>query len=370
MTTAPTSAYHALALFSGGLDSVLAAKLVQAQGRRVTGLHFISPFFGKPHLIDHWQATYGLDIVPVDVGQEYVEKLLVAGPPHGFGKVLNPCVDCKVLMLSRAKELLDEYGAQCIISGEVLGQRPMSQRRDALDIISKDAGVRDLLVRPLCAKKMAPTPIEEAGILDRDQLMDLWGRGRTGQLELAKRLGVMEIPTPAGGCYLAEKESSRRYWPVLRHSPRPLSREFEIANNGRQFWKDGHWLSIGRNQETNEALESLVSEDDLLFMLRDIPGPLALGRQWPGQPWSEAMIKEAAAVLLSFSNKAKKVEGDVAVEVRQGEWVDVIETRPQGPEALHWTDPSYDVFIEEKRKLFKVSGASYSPEGDDPQVQE
>ncbi|WP_460031888.1 adenine nucleotide alpha hydrolase family protein [Megalodesulfovibrio paquesii] len=350
---------HLLALFSGGLDSVLAARLVQAQGRRVTGLHFISPFFGKPQQLNSWQEEYGVDILPVDVSEAYV-RLLLDGPAHGYGKNLNPCVDCKILMLTKARELLAELGAQGIVSGEVLGQRPMSQRRDALDIISREAGVRDLLVRPLCAKKLLPTAVEEAGILDRDRLMDLWGRGRSGQLALARQFGITRIPTPAGGCLLAEKESARRYWPVLRRLPSPTPQDFHIANAGRQFWHGPHWLAIGRNKEANERLEALAGPRDLVFSLRDMPGPLGLGRQWPGLVWTPETVRAAAAAVLSFSTKVRQLGKEAAVLVaeggREGARQEVLLARPMEPAACGWEDPAYETFIEEKRACCKIAG--------------
>jgi len=138
--------YDALAMFSGGLDSILAARTVAAQGFSTLCLHFVSPFFGKPDRVGFWRREYGIDVTVIDVGQEFVD-LMAAFPPHGFGKVLNPCVDCKILMLTRAKAMMAGCGARFLVTGEVKGQRPMSQRRDALDVISRDAGVRDLLER-------------------------------------------------------------------------------------------------------------------------------------------------------------------------------------------------------------------------------
>jgi tRNA U34 2-thiouridine synthase MnmA/TrmU len=155
--------WDALALFSGGLDSILAVKVLQEQGLQVLGLHYMSPFFGKPHLVEHWARTYGIDVLPVDVKSAYLEML--AAPRHGYGKHLNPCVDCKILMLAHARGLLDQYGAKFLASGEVLGQRPMSQRADTLNLIRKDAGVKELRseerrvgkeCRRLCRSRWSP----------------------------------------------------------------------------------------------------------------------------------------------------------------------------------------------------------------------
>lgn len=353
-TSAPP---HVLALFSGGLDSILAARLVQEQGRRVTCLHFVSPFFGKPHLLEGWRATHGLDIIPVDVGEEYV-SLLRQGPPHGYGKVLNPCVDCKVLMLRKARELLTELDAQAIVSGEVLGQRPMSQRRDALDIISRDAGVRDLLVRPLCARHLAPTRAEEEGVLDRSRLESFWGRGRNAQMALAERLGITEIPTPAGGCLLAEKESALRYWPILNlpqpGDGAPSARDFHIANVGRQLWKGSQWLAIGRDREANARLAALAEApgaQDALLATRDVPGPFALARHWPGHPWTPEELAEAASLLLRFSPKARQQPEPVAVRCMRGGQETILLARPAEPAALGWFPPSLDALLAGKKRM-------------------
>ena len=169
--------FDALSLFSGGLDSILASKLMQSHGHKVLGLHFVSPFFGKPDKVAFWEREYGIPVQVIDVGQEFVD-LMAGFPPHGFGKVLNPCVDCKILMLRRAKNLLPVYEASFLISGEVLGQRPMSQRADTLNIIRNDADVRDVLLRPLSAGLLPLTPMEESGLVDRSQIGRASCRGR------------------------------------------------------------------------------------------------------------------------------------------------------------------------------------------------
>ena len=158
-----TSTPHAFALFSGGLDSILAARLIMEQGLVVRCLHFVTPFFGKPQLIPHWEKVYGLEVEAVDVGEAFV-RLLRERPAHGFGKVMNPCVDCKILMMRKARELMKKWGASFLISGEVLGQRPMSQRRDTLNVIRRDAEVKESLLRPLSAQLLDPTAPEISGL--------------------------------------------------------------------------------------------------------------------------------------------------------------------------------------------------------------
>ena len=324
---------HAVALFSGGLDSILAARLIAEQHLQVRCLHFVTPFFGKPYMLDHWSRVYGLDIEAIDIGPQYVQ-MLCGRPAHGFGKVMNPCVDCKILMMQEAKRRMQELGAQFIISGEVLGQRPMSQRRDTLNIIRRDGDVRDVLLRPLCAHHLDPIPAEESGLVDRSRLLDLFGRGRKGQLELAQRMGITEIPTPAGGCKLAEKENARRYWPVLTRVASPSAADFELANVGRQGWSDTLWLSIGRNEADNLALQKLSRPDDILIKVLDVPGPLALGRPLGSVVSSklDAELKIAAAQVAACAPRAVKLGRDVEVRLTQHGQSRIIRVWPERTE--------------------------------------
>ena len=308
MNDTPNQKHLALALFSGGLDSILAAKVVQRQGLQVQCLHFVTPFFGSEQKIPRWKQIYGLDIEAIDIGDEMV-KTMALGPPNGFGSVLNPCVDCKILMLTKAAELMRERNAVCVVTGEVLGQRPMSQRRDTLNIIQRDTNLKGDLLRPLCAKHLDPTRAELAGIIDREALYGFSGRGRSAQKELAEELGITEFPNPAGGCLLTEKENARNYWPVLRHSPEPSADDFYLSITGRQYWHHREeddrrfWLTVGRNQADNERIQNLAGDNDLLFKTRYFPGPISLGRNL-GFAWDNDTIAAAAAFTASFSPKA------------------------------------------------------------------
>ncbi len=337
---APGAQYDALSLFSGGLDSLLAHRLMERQGLRVLGLHFVSPFFGKPQRIAHWREVYGVDVVPVDVGDAYV-RMLLAGPRHGLGSALNPCMDCKVLMLRAAREMMPACGARCIVSGEVLGQRPMSQRRDALNAIRNDAAVRGFLLRPLSALAMEPTEIEESGFVDRSRLLGFTGRGRTSQLRLAAEFGITEIPTPGGGCRLTEKEPCSRYAPVFRHFPAPRAADMELANAGRQFWAGPHWLAVGRHQEDNAALAALAGPDDLTLDLAGFPSPLGVMRRVPDTAWDEAVVADAAAFLASYSPKAARSGGPVEVDVRREGGLRRISVLPARVTPLGWREPTW-----------------------------
>ena len=298
-----TSTPHAFALFSGGLDSILAARLIMEQGLVVRCLHFVTPFFGKPQLIPHWEKVYGLEVEAVDVGEAFV-RLLRERPAHGFGKVMNPCVDCKILMMRKARELMKKWGASFLISGEVLGQRPMSQRRDTLNVIRRDAEVKESLLRPLSA-----------------QLLD-----------------------PAGGCKLAEKENSRRYWPVLTRLKEPTVEDFELSNIGRQYWFGDHWLSMGRNEADNSALERLVRPGDAILRVRDFPSPFALARQLT--PWDNETLQDAASLVASYSPKGVRAaeaspDGTIAVRVQINGESTFVNVAPKRTPALPWGEPEF-----------------------------
>jgi hypothetical protein len=336
--------YHCLSLFSAGLDSILAARVLMAQGLRVKCLHFVSPFFGDPGRIPHWERVWGLDIVAVDISGEFTAML--RSPEHGYGKLLNPCMDCKILMLSRAREIMPRFGAAFLASGEVVGQRPMSQRRDAMNAIARDAGVKGLLLRPLCAKKLLPTTMEESGLVDRERLYGFYGRGRRQQMDLAREFGLTELPTPGGGCLLAEPESARRFWPLLKHLATPTPAHYRLADEGRQYWAEHqggqYWLAIGRNLAGNERLEKLVAPGDLVFKTRDLPGPLALARPLAG-PWPDAVLTDAAAFFASYSPKAARSGGPVAVSVAEvGGATRTVEVTPNRSTPLGWAEPQWD----------------------------
>lgn len=330
--------YDALALFSGGLDSILAIKLIQAQGLRVLGLHFISPFFGHPEKISSWEEAYGLSIIPVDISQEFVTMLL-HGPEHGLGKILNPCVDCKILMLAKARKMISQYQAGFIISGEVLGQRPMSQRVDTLNIIKRDADVKNILVRSLSARHLPPTDPEKKGLISREKLGSISGRGRKEQIQLARQFNIKPIPTPAGGCLLTEKESAKRYIPLLEKKKNPHPDDFYLSNTGRQLWNENYWIVIGRDKKDNERLASMATDQDYIINLKFFPGPLGLARPLDNNPWPEKVLEGACEVLSRFSPKARQSNRKVDLVVQRGTWEKEFSVWPGEMQSFQWQEP-------------------------------
>ncbi len=334
--------FDAVALFSGGLDSILAAKLIQEQGLRVLGLHFVSPFFGQPSNVDEWEKDYGIPLMTVDVSRQFV-RMLCRGPRYGMGKILNPCLDCKILMLGRAKEILKDFKAGFIVSGEVLGQRPMSQRLDALNIIKRDSDVKNILIRALSARHFPPTDPEIQGVVNREKLESISGRGRKKQMELAAKFNISPIPTPAGGCLLTEKESAKRYLPLLRHKKNPEPGDFYLANTGRQFWHNDHWICIGRDKDDNLRLEQLADNNDYLFSLTNYPGPRGLGRPINNNRWHPEIIESASELVSRFSPKARQSGRQVDVMVKQGQTGTEILVWPgQLEQPARWKEPVWD----------------------------
>lgn len=339
--------YDALALLSGGLDSILAVKLIQDQGLTVLGLHFTTPFFGKTHKFDSWKESYGIDVVEVDISKDYVNMML-DGPPNSFGRWLNPCVDCKIMMLAKARELMATYGARFLISGEVMGQRPMSQRRDAMSLIRKQAGVKDILLRPLSALRLEPTPMEKSGLVDRSRLMGIAGRTRKPQLALAReKYGFTEIPTPAGGCVLAEASAAGRFIRLMEEKAVPRPMDFVMAQIGRQVWAGHRWLSMGRKQVENKRLEDLARTDDYVFRTVDFPGPIAVGRPTDTGEWDAESIRAAAELTASYASKAKRhaesTGEPVTMSVTHKGTVTELAVMPRRITSVDWQEPKQDI---------------------------
>ncbi len=330
----PMSEITALGLFSGGLDSILACRIIADQGVRVRALKFVTPFFDHELLgreqeyRQEVRRNYGLEVELVDLSDGYIE--LLRSPAHGFGKNFNPCIDCKIMMLSRARELMADWGASFLITGEVLGQRPMSQRRDTLNVIERDAACRDILLRPLSAQLMDPTLPEREGWVDRERLYRFAGRGRKPQISLARELGISEFPAPAGGCVLTDPNLAARierfYGGLFAIGRSDIQvNDIKLLLVGRQFrLAGGHWLILGRNEQENERLAGLCDIDDWLLYMPERPGPTALLRRAAktvaGTAAEQEVLASAAGLVVRYGRKIKGalLPGEVLLE-RAGE---------------------------------------------------
>ena len=285
-----------LGLFSGGLDSMLAAAVLRAQGLEVTGIFFTTPFFG-PEKARKSAAHMQLPLIIADLTDKFFP--LIYAPPHGFGRGHNPCIDCHLLMLKEAAAHLQPEGFDFLFTGEVLGQRPMSQNRGSMNLIARDSGVPELLLRPLSAKLLTPTLPELQGWVDREKLLDLSGRGRKRQMALAAEYGITDYPAPAGGCLLTDPGYAARLKETLRHQPEVSRRDLELLKWGRHFrLAGGVKVLVGRTQRDNEALEKLIEPGDRVLKVVGFPGPLVLVL---GNP-APSDLEEAAGLAAAYSD--------------------------------------------------------------------
>jgi tRNA-uridine 2-sulfurtransferase len=278
---------RAVILLSGGLDSTLAAKLLLDQGIGLHAIHFTSPFCTCSRPLADGSETggagcrsqaqvvareLGIPIRTVSKGNEYVE--ILRSPRHGRGAGMNPCIDCRVFTLRKAREYMEEIGASFLVTGEVVGQRPMSQREDAFRIIERESGCRGLVLRPLSAKHFEPTIPEREGWVDREKLLHIVGRSRKEQIRLARDLEIPDTPCPAGGCLLTERSFSRKVRDLLEHIAEPDMVDLNLLKVGRHFrMPDGRKAIVARNESENRRLEALCRGRHTVFVADGFSGP-------------------------------------------------------------------------------------------------
>lgn len=306
----------AIALLSGGLDSTLAAKIILEQGIELEALNFLTVFCNCTHRGETCLASkkavegLGIPLRVLNVSEEYLA--VVKHPNHGYGRNMNPCIDCRIFMLKKAKEYMETSGASFMITGEVLGQRPMSQRREAMRLIEKEAGLEGFIVRPLSAKFLPATIPEERGWVDRERLLNISGRSRKPQIKMAEQFGIRDYPCPAGGCLLTDPGFARRMRDLMVHRPDFSLNDVHLLKIGRHFrLSPSIKLVVGRNEDDNQKIQAFSQDGDLLMMALGTPGPLALLRGGTG---SEE-IEKAAAITVRYG-KAKDMK-NVEVQYRR-----------------------------------------------------
>ena len=282
-------------LMSGGLDSQLAVRVLQRAGAEVEGVCFVTPFF-SPKAAEQAAAALGIPLNVVDFTDD--EIALIENPPHGFGGAMNPCIDCHATMIRRAGEMMLARGFDFVATGEVMGQRPMSQNKQSLGIVAKSSGLEGRLVRPLSALLLEPTLPETEGKLDRTQLLDLQGRGRERQIQLAAEFGIVNYPSPAGGCKLTEEGYGRKLKDLLEHEGLRTRRLVELLAVGRHFrLPDGTGLIVGRDRNDNAVLKA-ESARGMLIASEGLPGPTAL---LVGGPKSDADLDRARQIVAAYT---------------------------------------------------------------------
>ena len=325
----------ALALLSGGLDSTLAVKMMLDMGIDVEALNFTSPFCtctgknsGCKSEAVRVAQEFDIPIKVVHKGLDYLE--IVRNPRHGYGKGVNPCVDCRIYLLRKAKEYMSECGADFIITGEVLGQRPMSQRRDSLRVIERESGLEGLLLRPLSAQHFEPTIPEQKGWVDRARLLAIKGRSRSEQMQLANDLDVKNYPCPAGGCLLTELSFVPKIRDIFDHADELNLRDFRLLKTGRHFRIGPQSKAImGRNETDNNMLENMrqPGEAALTWLDGNTPVVVVTGSQ------DEELFQLSAKILLRYT----KAEPGAAcrMELRANDTQQVFSVvNDMGPEAV------------------------------------
>lgn len=292
-----------LVLLSGGLDSTLAANMILEQGIELEAINFFTCFCtctkkGCKNEAKKVSENLGINLKIINVTREYLE--VVKNPKHGYGSNMNPCIDCRIFMFKKAKVYMEKIGASFMVTGEVLGERPMSQRSDAMRIIEKEAGLKRLIVRPLSAKLLDPSIAEEAGIIDRDKLLAIQGRSRKPQMELAERFSVADYPCPAGGCLLTDSGFSKRIKDLLLHDAFTLE-NIQLLKIGRHFRLGPKAkLIVGRNKDENNRLLNMATPGDVFFDAKGIPGPIGLLR---GERINRRLLDSSADVVSRYSDR-------------------------------------------------------------------
>lgn len=319
----------AIALFSGGLDSILSCRLIMAQGITVQAVKFVTPFFDYDLLAQEKEyrlkvrKKYGIEVCLRDISQDFMEML--KAPVYGYGKNFNPCLDCKIMMATKAREMLAEFNASFIITGEVVGQRPMSQRKDTMRVVERDSRCDNLLLRPLCAKNFNPTKMELENVVDREQLLDFSGRGRAPQIRLAAEFGITDYPNASGGCVLTDLNLSGRIRSYYQERQQILLSDLRLLLIGRQFrLPGGGWLSLGRDDRENQRLLALRLPGDFVFIAQDRPSPIAILRHSN----NSQDIAAAAGLVARYSKKIKKSTPQIPVQIDSGDDFSIRTTDP------------------------------------------
>ena len=304
-----------VALLSGGLDSQLAVKMMQNQGFEVSAVAIKTPFCdfdcgrGCGFEIRERADTLGVNLKTVYLGDEYIEML--KNPKHGFGSGMNPCIDCRSMMFKAAKKHMDEIGADFIISGEVLGQRPMSQHGPALNMIEKESELEGYIVRPLSGALLPKTIPEIDGLIKRENLGMVKGRTRRIQLQMAQEYGIENPPNAGGGCLLTDPAFAIRAKDLFSHIETPTTNDIDLLKIGRHFRFDEKTkLIVGRNQDENNMIKALALPNDIIFYAKDHVGPNTLLR---GDN-VEKHKQTSAAITLRYSDAPKETQGIIVVE--------------------------------------------------------
>jgi tRNA U34 2-thiouridine synthase MnmA/TrmU len=308
---------RAIALYSGGLDSILAILVVMRQGVEVAALTFLTRIgcalpdkSASSEKLRAASERFGFTLHFIELSEKFIS--IVKNPKYGYGKNMNPCLDCKILMLKEARQVMINSSADFIITGEVLSQRPMSQRRDTFPKIDREAGVKGIVLRPLSARLLKPTIPEMKGLVDRESLYALSGRSRKPQISMAQEFGLTDYPQPAGGCLLTDPIYSFRLKELLARTTDLTLNEMQLLRVGRHFRaSDNCKIIVGRNEQENEQIQRLVAPDDYLLWVEGYGSPMAVVQGIAG----DEALELAASLCVRYSD-AKDLER-VEVDIKQ-----------------------------------------------------
>lgn len=292
----------ALVLLSGGLDSILAVKILKEQKIEVVGLAFKSYFFNEKQA-KKAAKNLRVPLKVIDFSKEHLK--IVKEPKYGYGKGMNPCIDCHILMLKKAKKIMEKEKFHFVATGEVLGERPMSQNKRALKLVAEKSSLKNYLLRPLSAKLLEKTIPEEKGWVKREKLLDISGRSRKRQIALAKKWKIEYYPSPAGGCLLTDLEFSKRLRELFEKYPKFKGKDVELLKLGRHFWENNVKIVVGRDHQENLKIKKLAQKGDVLIELKDYSGPTTLIRNYGKGKISKEILQIAKQKTKFYSKKAK-----------------------------------------------------------------
>jgi len=315
----------AISLLSGGLDSILATKLILEQGVDVEAVYFLSVFCNstarqKSSFISQIAADkLRIKLKVFEISKELSE--IVKNPRYGYGANINPCLDCHAFMFKKAGEYMKRIGATFLITGEVLGERPMSQRKDALRIIDRDSGWAGLILRPLSAKLLEATNPERQGLVNREKLFCIQGRSRKTQIKLAQKYGIKDYPTPAGGCLLTDPGFARRMKDLMKHKPDFTIDDIQLLKIGRHFrLAPEAKLIVGRDEKENDRLVGLLKDGDLCFYPTTAAGPTAIG----SGVFNNDNFLTASRIVVRYSDKDSNQKLEISYKKNPEDMIDSI----------------------------------------------
>lgn len=315
----------AIVLFSGGLDSLLTVRVLQQQDVEILGLYIATPFQDSSEAAKERAEQLGIPLEVRRTDDSYLQ--IIAAPRFGYGKAINPCIDCRIVMCRFAKELMESQGADFVATGEIAGQRPNSQKQHQLSLIARESGLGGHLVRPLCAKVLNPTIPETEGLLDRTKLQAFTGRGRIQLFSLSRKLEVGKIPQPSTGCLLCEKSYAPRLKDLFKYCNTPSHWDIDVLTGGRQIRiNENVKCAMGRNHENCLHLQRLFERDDardsILLVPENFNGPttlfVGLSPQRNSKEEFERMVHLAGALTLRFTNPDKYDAQNAIAQIRYG----------------------------------------------------